>query len=281
MNTFMNKAFLLFLSSAIVLLGARGPASAGVLDVTAISCPNALHVTDFNTCAKDAAQGNLRTGLYVTTNPSSPLSSLVRVTGTISGCDRKPNCRLIGVTTIPVKLNGDPISTDADLNVVDQGLFAQLRTTSELTRPIDVPKDYGVSYINNSALAEDTNSAINFVLYITRALNPNSVPVGTVVIVKWSDGTTAKFVKVSNNNSIQWAMVPGSARNAAGQPINPDGTPIANPHGGGDGGGTVNPITDPNYWTIYDTGGRNCSGLISIFDRINGSSIDMVFFYPC
>lgn len=103
--------------------------------------------------------------------------------------------------------------------------------------PIDVPTEYGGSYINNAALLEDTNSAIANVLYIVRGLNPANVPVGTVVTVVWADGTTARFKRVSAMGSYQWAYVEGTARNADGDPIDQNGNVLSNPNSSGTGGG--------------------------------------------
>jgi len=179
-------------------------------------------------------------------------------------------------------LNGDLVTSDDDLVIIDQGLFAQLRTPSQVTRPIHIPERFGTSYINNPALEEDTSTAISRVLYIDRNISPNNVPKGTVVVVIWSDKTTAEFVKIDPLGEIQWAMVPGSARRSLnGEPINRDGTPVANPHGGGggDGGGSVTPTTDPTYWVIHDGGESECSGRVSITD--GADIIDMLFFFPC
>ena len=183
-----------------------------------------------------------------------------------------------------MKPDGTALVNDSDLTVIDQSFFAQARVASAVNEVIDIPTDYGGSYVGS--MDEDTNSGISRVLYIDRLINPNSVAVGTVVTVKWSDGTTAKFIRTTAIGSIQWQYVPGSARDAQGRPITHAGSLIQNPNAGsgGTGSGSVNPVvSDPNGlypWYLYINGGPDCTSNIGV-SFPDGETIDFQSFGPC
>lgn len=250
-----------------------------------LSCPSAIHVADFNNCLLryNGRNGGL-TGLFVASNPTAALSAFVRSSGTWSrSCDGKGTCIWTGGTLTAVKADGTPLLVDADLTTVDQGLFAQMRVASAVSAIIPAPTEYGGSYINSSGADEDTNSAISYVLYITRAVNPNSIPLETIVTVKWADGTTAQYVRTSTTGSYQWAYKAGSARDAQGRPINPDGTLGANPHNTGSGGGSDSVVVTPTggyNWDFNLSGGSSCTGIVTVTDG-DGSYSGFTVFFPC
>jgi hypothetical protein len=136
----------------------------------------------------------------------------------------------IGTSTTVVKPDGTLATSDADLLTTENSLFADRRAPSAVTKTINIPPDFGVSFINNSALAEDTGTAISQVLFVERGINPNSVPLGTVVEVQWQDGTTARFTRIAIMGSLQWGYVPGTARDKKGNPIDATGKVIPNPN---------------------------------------------------
>lgn len=168
----------------------------------------------------------------------------------------------------------------ADLDSVD-GLVYSTYRRSEIG-PVHIPPQYGESYINNDALAEDTNTAISYVLYTQEGISPISeeVKVDTVVEVIWEDGTTAQFVRASLTSSYQWALVPGSAENAQGQPIDAHGNVIGNPNQESPGlaGGPGWPIS-PDYVIIVNPG-RFCD--VSVQVDYQGHAIYNGYsWYPC
>lgn len=281
----MTKQLVSCVGLLFALLGSSGPSTvvAAPNDVIAISCPSAVHVSQFSGCVHAYVISHGSTGLFVASSTTAPLSALVRSSGTwFQTCGGF--CIWTGGTLTAIQMDGTPLTSDAQLTTIDQSMFAQLRTASALTAVILVPTDYGGSYINNSALDEDTNSAISFVLYITRSINPNSVPIGTIVVVKWNDGTTAKFVRVSQSGSFQWAYMPGSARNAQGQPINPDGSIVANPHSTGTGAGSVDPnVTGSGgyIWNLRFNGDHNCTGTSTLTDETGTVIARWLSYFPC
>ncbi len=86
-------------------------------------------------------------------------------------------------------------------------------------------------------------------------INPAQIPVGTVITVTFSDGTTAQYVKQSATATYQW-LWNGIAHNKAGQLINRAGGVISNPNTAGTGGGAV---TAPGY----SPGGTDWSWLLT------------------
>jgi len=50
--------------------------------------------------------------------------------------------------------------------------------------------------------------------------------IGTEVMVRFSDGTTAIYKKISSSATVNWVVVPGSPKNAKGQPIDIHGNVI-------------------------------------------------------
>lgn len=213
--------------------------------VYTINCAACSTTADFVTAARQQAWNwsdgirvctsppPLYTGLYIVASQASPLTALINVKGhTQSTPWQGRECVWgLSITYIAaVKMDGTPVTSDADLVLTEKRLFAQSRSPSPISKPINIDPTYGGSYINNSALAEDTSSAISNVLYVQRGLNPNSVPVGTVVQVRWADGTKAKFVKITVVGSIQWAYVPGTATDKDGHPIDGSGNIVPNPN---------------------------------------------------
>lgn len=280
----MIHSVLVILFSLGAIIAPR-PASAAYTDVIAVTCTNnPVHVADFVTCARAFEVKNGKTGLLIVVNPTAALSALVQSTGTYTLTCSGIFCLYSGGTLTAVNMDGTPLTVDSQLTAVDQTLFAQMRAASILSKPILIDPEYGGSYINNDALAEDTSSGISNYLYIQNQVNPNNVPVGTVVTVKWSDGTTAQFIRVSTTSSYQWAYKPGTAKNSEGQPINPDGSLVKNSATSGTGAGIVNPVVTPSSgydWTITLTPLPLCSAEVDIEDADGGLLLGGIGFFPC
>lgn len=281
----MDRNFRSLLAVCALVLGAAAPAPANAAtnDVNVIACQNSLHVADFTSCVQRFVSRNGSTGLVVAANPTSALSSLVRVTGTFTwSCGGKGTCTYFApdATYKPVMMDGTPITSDADLATVDQNLFAALRQDSNLTTPIVVPDQYGTSVANNDTFAVDTNTAINVVLG-NRGLIPSYVPLGQVVVVKFKDGSTARFIRTNSMAPLLWVYVPGSARNGSGDPVTPTGTILSNPVNSGAGGGSINPtVSGTNPWILRFNGGNQCTGTGTLDDG-NGNVTTWIFYLPC
>jgi hypothetical protein len=284
MYRYLIQSVFVVLFSVGALIAPR-PASAAYTDVIAVTCTNSpVHVADFVTCARAFEIKNGKTGLLIVVSPTAALSALVQSTGTYTLSCSGIFCLYSGGTLTPVNMDGTPLTLDSQLTAVDQTLFAQMRAASILSKPIPINPDYGGSYINNDALAEDTSSGISNYLYVQNLVNPNNVPVGTVVTVKWSDGTTAQFVRVTTSGSIQWAYKPGTAKNSNGQPINPDGSLVTNPATSGTGSGVANPVVTPSPgydWSISVNPLPFCSAEVDVDDEDGNLLLGSIGFFPC
>jgi hypothetical protein len=265
---------------AIVLFGAGSKAAhAATNDVYAISCPTSVHVADFVTCTRGWETTHGATGMIAASSPTRALSALVRVTGTFlftptgkGACCWSQNSG----TMSPVKLDGTPITTDADLVSTDHILFGPLRSSGTLSGPITIPLPWGQSPIGNEAWEVDASTGLNQVVP-----NPGAVPLGTLVIAKWQDGTTAQFVRTNSVPTLMWVYVPGSMRNAAGNPITPiTGTRLLNPHTSGTGSGVVPIGSGANPGDLYLDGGSFCTGSTTLTVPDDGVYI-FQFFFPC
>ncbi len=79
--------------------------------------------------------------------------------------------------------------------------------------------------------------------------------------------------------TLLWIYVPGSAKDAHGNPLNITlGTLTKNPNTGGTGGGMKSDSTQP--WYLYFQGGNNCTGSATVSIPGDGDYI-FSFFFPC
>jgi hypothetical protein len=237
-----------------------------------------LHVADFITCVKGWEVTHGTTGLIAASNPNQPVSALVRVTGTFlftrSGFGSRCWSQNSG-TMSAVKPNGTSIVTDADLTATDQVLFGPLRGSGKLAGPVKVSVGYGASPINDEAWSVDANTGINI-----QISNPAAVPIGTVIVVVWYDGTTAQFIRSNSVPSLLWVYVPGSMKDKSGNPITPlSGLLILNPHSAGSGSGIV-PIASGANSSLQSIGGNYCSGSATLTIPDDETYV-FIFYYPC
>lgn len=259
-------------------------------DVYQLNCSTCVHLADFVNAAvtqatrwTDRTQGEadgLFSGMYLVSSTQASLTALVNVQETAypaSSHFTYWNVRTISGTAI--KPDGTVMTSDADLDATDQALYAQFRRAKEIG-PVHLPPDYGTSYINNAALDEDTSDGIDYVLYVEDRIPANTIEVGTVIEVTWQDGTTALWVRASATSEYQWVMVPGSAKNAQGQPIDPHGNVIGNPNGASPGlAGAPGFPTSPDYVIIVNPG-RFCD--VSVQVDYQGHAIYTGdSWYPC
>jgi hypothetical protein len=180
-----------------------------------------------------------------------------------------------------VKPDGTSLTSDADLRTTDQVFFGSFRAGGSLGKVIPITGEYGGSPIGNEAWDVDANTAINqYLATLPTPINPANVPTFTVISVVWQpSGITAKFIRTNSVPSLLWAYVPGSMKDASGNPLTPvSGALMSNPNAGagGAGSGTVLP-TSP--WTLTLSGGNTCSG--SATATIDGIDYIFKFFVPC
>lgn len=229
------------------------------------TCPNCFTGENFRAAGIQHAKMQIAAGTYLMISGNNARAAFVKVTGNVVNvCPPTEPCyqELRNVIGTLVDGQGAPIGggsgEGASLEFIDQQLFGTYR--SDPIKPINIPTEYGTSILNNPIWVEDANSAIARVLYIDRGISANSssVKVGTIVTVVWTDGSKAQFVRTNLTGSFQWAYVPGSARNANGDPINPStGQVLSAPASGGGSGGSTNYATSngaSSYMVVSEAG---------------------------
>lgn len=122
-------------------------------------------------------------------------------------------------------------------------------------------QDVNVMSDFDSRVAADSQAAGTY-----RTLNGlGSLPVGTVVTITYSDGSSEKFVVVSLSSDVGAAPVPNSQKDKNGKPVSAPGTTgggggegVGGATGGAGGGGTV--------WVPLPPAGcyGNCSGKVTV-----------------
>jgi hypothetical protein len=243
-------------------------------DVFAIACPNAVHVADFTTCVRLWEQGQGTIGMVVASSPTIAATAMVRVTGTFKLSCPHGDCSYVDGVYTPLMPDGTVITTDAQLLTTDQTIYGTLRGEKGApTAPIKLPSEYGGSPIGNEAWSVDANTGINIVVS-----NAAQLPIGTLVMVVWQDGTTATFVRTNSVPSLLWAYVPGSMKDKNGNPITPvTGVMINNPKSGGSGGGVIIPNSP---YPLQFLGGPTCTGTATVTIPDDATYV-YTFFLPC
>lgn len=131
----------------------------------------------------------------------------------------------------PMGTINEPLTlTQADAEVLDQQIF------SKGIPPIEIPTDVGGSA--NGALYEDVNTYIRenfpiqllggYKIYDPRAGVFFPIKQGDIIVVTFADGSSAKMKLKNPLSSLAWELVPGSERDANGQPYS---GPVTSSHG--------------------------------------------------
>ena len=209
----------------------------------------------------------------------------MRVVGRPSSvCEQWPDCefRLLNAYGTVVTESGSPTVGTGDLERIDEQLFTVNRATR--VPPIDLPPNYQSSFI--SSLDEEVAPGISYALGI-KGVNVALLPTGTRVVVTFSDGTRAVYIKIGNS-TVMWEWT-GLAWNANGQRIHRDGSPVDNPSSAGFGGGIadvfgigVSSIGGSSAMDFrYELAGLSaCRSSLSLY--VNGVQVwSIVTYQPC
>lgn len=213
---------------------------------------------------------------YVVVSTSTPLSSYVKVTGHYKGSEEP--IWVVGAST-PIDSSGNSLAANTEsanesyFASLDQVLFGANRSAPQT---VTVSTDYASSFINS--LEEEVVPGIGNAL-IQLGVNPATISVGTLITVKFSDGTTAQYIKISSTSSYQWPWT-GIAHNSSGLLINRDGSLVVNPNTIGNGSGS---FSAPGYnnldWFYLNAPGLcQFGGTISFED---GETLTSFGFGPC
>lgn len=206
-------------------------------------CPTCTTGANFKADAQNRAYLDLAPGTYLVVNDTNR-AAFVKVTGNVVNvCPPTEPCypELRNITTNIVDSQGATVAPGAgegaSLEFIDQQLFGTNR--SDPLPQIQAPG--GSTLVNNAGWQEDADVLIrDWIADQGIQTNDSRIKRGTVVTVKYPDGSTAQFKRETVIGTGQWVYVEGSARNAAGKPINPwNGSIVSAPTSGTGSGGDI------------------------------------------
>jgi hypothetical protein len=203
----------------------------------------------------DVAGGSV-VGTYSMISTTTARTAYIQVTG--QGVLSQGHYTWVVTAAIPINSSGASIASETEseqeafYGALDQTLLGVNRS-GPLTA--NCPDSYSESFINS--IDEEVGPGIDLALS-QEGVSWAGIPIGTVITVNFSDGTTAQYIK-TNNSTDHWAWN-GVAHNKSGQPINRNGTVQTNPNTAGTGGGSVTPpgFGSGSTWTWLYTGGNDC-----------------------
>jgi hypothetical protein len=258
---------------------------AGVANATGVflgQCDTCATLQDFQWSAQQAAlqRGTLGqvepgVGTFVVINRVNPKSAIVKVWGQrVQTCDAHGECRYrLIITDSQVVGESGGAALEEDLERTDETLFANAR--AKPMPPVNLSPNYASSFINS--LDEEVGPGIPQAI-AAKGINPVFLPVGTIVMVVFADGTKATFKKVTQLGSDQWVWT-GQAWDAQGRPIRRDGTPKAGGVAGASSAGAVNTSTPAShFWLIA---AQLCQVTTSISDPAGGNVYTVSNLIPC
>lgn len=220
-------------------------------DAFVINCASCKTTSDFVTAAKQAAWNSSYSklkcdhnvtptyhnysGTYIVASQSYPLTALVDVRGyadfTAGGAGYLCNTGLRITSATPIDEKGIPIKSDADLAHIEGFFWGGTRKPgppqsvtidpNKASSPMQIQETFDVVM----------GGFINDALLKMGVVDLSKIPVGTIIEVKFQDGSKAKFVRgIVTNSLTQWVIVPGTLTNSKGQRINLDGSLAQNTH---------------------------------------------------
>ena len=214
-------------------------------DAFVINCVTCKATSDFVTAAKQAAWSSSysklkcdhilppsfhnSSGTYIVASQSYPLTALVDVRGYVSfaagGSGYLCNTALHITSATAIDEKGKPIKSDAEMEHIEGFFWGGTRKPgppqsvtidpNQASSPMQIQETFDVvmgGFINNALIK-------------TGVVDLSKIPVGTIIEVKFQDGSKAKFVRgIVTNSLTQWLIVPGTLTNKNGQRINLDGS---------------------------------------------------------
>lgn len=199
------------------------------------SCSDCATVEQLRATGLQEAMAQATPGMYLVSSEQTARSAYVRVTGmrvVVCSPTNRDDCHASLRNAAATALTGDGIeATDDDLQAIDEKIFGVSRENKIPT--VKLSTQYARSFINSQD-EELTGGISNSLLNIN--VNTVTLPIGSVVLVTFDDGSSAQFVKRCNCTDM-WGWT-GLAWDSQGKRIHRDGTPIANPNTSGNGGGS-------------------------------------------
>jgi hypothetical protein len=179
----------------------------------------------------------------------------------------------------PVDSSGNSLAGNSEsanesfFATLDQVIFAANRSAPQT---VTVPDDYTSTFINSTE--GEVSPGIGAGL-IAMGINPAQFPVGTLITVKFTDGTTAQYIKASGGGSYQWTWT-GIAHDSQGHLMLRNGQRVANPNTAGNGSGSFSApgYSNPDWFYLNAPGFCQYGGEISFDD---GETLTSFGFAPC
>jgi hypothetical protein len=264
--------FLAWMCSADAAYALNGPS-------VVLSCNSCKTTADFTNAAAGAAVANQSRGAYYVVSLFQASSAFVQVAGHFYMNNGEETWVLVSAT--PIDAGGNSLAGNSEsanesyFASLDQVLFGANRSQPTT---VNEPSDYAGSFINSDE--SEVVPGIGYAL-IHMDIDPAVFPAGTLITVKFSDGTTAQYIKASAGATYQWTWT-GIAHNAKGQLIDRSGNLILNPNTTGTGAGS---FSGPGFgagsgvnFQLIDLGICQFGGTVSFED---GEELTSIGFGPC
>jgi hypothetical protein len=221
------------LFSVGILLGASSTALALNGNIYIVPCDTCSSIGSFDQAARAASSVEVSPGTYIVSSRSTDRSAYVSITGTPRyRCDTvSGDCIqwLANLGSSVINQAGAVVGSETELVATDNILFGRTRSVP----PVTISPTFASSFINTVSDAE-IGPGISQAL-LAKGINPAFLAIGTVVMVKFADGTQAQFVKTENTTNM-WTWT-GLAWDAQGRRIDRNGTLLTNPNTAGIGSG--------------------------------------------
>lgn len=230
MNAFWSYTRRLSIVLILTELPALGFAQASTGFTRTITCSTCQTQADFGNAALADNYENLQGSNvnYVVVSSSSSLSAFVEVAGywtTITGYNIQYSYwtpYVVGVVDPSgTPLSSDPGTAQAQMGSIDVGLFGFGRSNSPKVSTVAMPANYASSFIDSEE--GETSPGISNGLLLA-GVSENQMSPGTTLLVTFSDGSKAVFVKQSSAATYLWKWDGQHAWDKNGNPINRDGS---------------------------------------------------------
>jgi hypothetical protein len=243
-----------------------------------MACSSCQTTGDYLLAAESEAISQQNSGHYQVVSFSQASTAYIHVILKMVANGGEPIWTLQSAT--PVDSSGNSLAGNSEADnesyfaSLDQVIFGASRNEPQ---SINEPTAYSSSFINSTE--EEVAPGIGYA-FGQLGINPGSIAVGTVITVKFDDGTTAQYVKLSALNTYQWSWN-GIAHNKDGKLIHRDGTLVVNPNTAGGGGGDVGaPGFGAGRSWNFDLGGYDqCTMQTTV--TVSGEAATAVLFSPC
>lgn len=230
-----------FLAGVLVALICFADSAYAFNGFTAVmGCQSCSSSTDFISAAVAEAGVQQGPGVYHVVSESQASSADIKVTGrwvTRSGGETF----FVPRAGTPLDQSGNSLAamSESDLetyfNSLDQTTYG--RDRGGVVGNVNVPADYQRSFVCNCEL-EDMGAQVAGWISAQYHIVAETLKVGTIVTLVFSDGSKAQFQKISGTGTLRWQWN-GKAWDAQGNRIDQNGNMVGNPNTSGAGAGEV------------------------------------------